>query len=99
MAVDVNDVSKQGFSNIGAPWIRGYHSTTTYYHVNVPNGRSCMYPSSRIMTTASSNHTGGVNVAMMDGSTKFVSQTVDLTAWRAVGTRDGGEVVNMTVFE
>lgn len=99
MAVNVNDITKQGFSDIGAPWIRGYHSTTTYYHVNTPNGRSCMFPSARIMTTASSNHTGGVNVSMLDGSTKFVSQTVDLTVWRGVGTREEGEVVDMSVFE
>jgi len=99
LAVNVTDISKQGFSDVGAPWLRGYHSTTTYYHGNVPNGRSCMFPPSRIMTTAGSSHVGGVNVGIMDGSTKFVTSNLDLTIWRAVGTRGTGEVVDMEAFE
>lgn len=99
MAADLTNVANQGFSDIGAPWLRAYHSTTTYYHVNVPNNRSCMFPSSRIMTTANSNHVGGVNVTMMDNSTKFIPQTIDIRVWRAVGTRDGGEVPDMSAFE
>jgi prepilin-type N-terminal cleavage/methylation domain-containing protein len=85
LAVDVKDITRQGFSDIGAPWIRGYHSTTTYYHINVPNGRSCMYPSSRIMTTANSNHVGGVNVSFMDGSTRFITDRLDISVWQAIG--------------
>ncbi|MCI0681664.1 MAG: DUF1559 domain-containing protein [Gemmataceae bacterium] len=44
--------------------------------------------------TARSYHSGGlVNVLLMDGSVRSVSQNVDLTTWRALGTRAGGEVV------
>ncbi len=96
MAVNVTDLTKQGFSNIGAPWIRGYHSTTEYYHIAVPNGRSCMYPPGRIMTTANSQHTGGVNFALMDGSVRFLPATVDVVTYRAVGTRAGGEVATLS---
>ncbi|HEX6984761.1 MAG TPA: DUF1559 domain-containing protein, partial [Planctomycetaceae bacterium] len=92
-AVDVTDLSKQGVSNVGAPWLWAYHSTTIYWHVAPPNERSCMYPPGRIMTTAGSEHTGGVQVTLLDGSVRFVSDTVDLSVWRAVGTRNGGETV------
>jgi len=43
--------------------------------------------------TARSKHTGGVNVAMGDGSVHFVSDGVSLATWRAVGTMAGGEVI------
>jgi len=42
----------------------------------------------------SSNHPGGVNVAFMDGSVRFVKNSVNLPTWWALGTRNGGEVVS-----
>jgi len=42
--------------------------------------------------TARSFHPGGVNVLMMDGSTRFVSNAIAPATWRALGTRAGGEV-------
>ncbi len=93
LAVNIADLTKQGVSDVGAPWLRPYHSTTMYYHVAPPNSRSCMYPPGRIMTTAMSRHTGGVHVAMCDGATRFVSQTISLPIWRGLGTRAGKEVL------
>ena len=44
--------------------------------------------------TARSYHAGGiVNVGMMDGSVRSVSQGISLPVWRALGTRNVGEVV------
>jgi prepilin-type processing-associated H-X9-DG protein len=40
-----------------------------------------------------SNHTGGVNVLLGDGSVRFVTDGVDLATWRALGTSGLGEVV------
>ncbi len=93
MAVNTNDLSKQGYSNSGAPWLQPYHSTTMYFHVAPPNTRSCMFPPGRIMTTPSSFHTGGVSLALCDGSVRFISDSIDLSLWRALGTRAGNEVV------
>lgn len=91
--VNVLDLTKQGYSNVGAPWIYSYHSASRYYHVTPPNGLSCMYPPGRIATTAGSYHPGGVNLALCDGSIRFVTETIDLLTWRALGSRDVGEPV------
>jgi prepilin-type N-terminal cleavage/methylation domain-containing protein/prepilin-type processing-associated H-X9-DG protein len=92
-AIDWTNLAFQGNSNIGAPWLRGYHSTTSYWHSAPPGSRSCMFPPQRIMTTANSNHTNGVNVLLCDGSVHFVTYSISLNTWRAMGTRDGGEVL------
>lgn len=90
-AMDVTDLSKQGYSNVGGPWLQQYHSTNQYAHVLPPNGRSCMFPPGRIATTANSQHPGGVQITLCDGSVRFVATTVALPAWRAIGSRNGGE--------
>jgi prepilin-type N-terminal cleavage/methylation domain-containing protein/prepilin-type processing-associated H-X9-DG protein len=94
-AINPTNLSYQRVSDVGAPWIQGYHSTTAYFHVAPPGDRSCMFPPGRIATTANSGHANGVNVAMCDGSIRFVTYSVPLDAWRAMGSRSGGEVVNL----
>jgi prepilin-type N-terminal cleavage/methylation domain-containing protein/prepilin-type processing-associated H-X9-DG protein len=42
---------------------------------------------------ARSRHPGGVNVLLCDGSGRFVSDSIDLDTWRALGTSHGGEVL------
>lgn len=88
-----NDLALQGVSNVGAPWLQSYHSTTQYFHTAPPNDRSCMYPPQRVSTTAASYHEGGVFVTFCDGAVKFISENIDLGLWRALGSRDGAEVV------
>jgi prepilin-type N-terminal cleavage/methylation domain-containing protein/prepilin-type processing-associated H-X9-DG protein len=88
-AIDATNLANQFPIFMGAPWINGQH---TYMHVDVPNRRSCGFYPTKASMPASSNHTGGVNLTLCDGSVRFVPQTVDLIVWRAVGTRAGGEV-------
>ncbi|MDO5309195.1 MAG: DUF1559 domain-containing protein [Planctomycetia bacterium] len=38
-----------------------------------------------------SDHSAGVNASMLDGSVRFISDTVNLTAWRAASTINGKE--------
>lgn len=45
------------------------------------------------VVTARSYHSGGVNALRMDGSVRFVTNSISQATWRAMGTRDGGEVV------
>ena len=92
-AIDWTNLVYQGRSTVGAPWLQGYHSTTVYYHSAPPGFRSCMFPPNRIMTTANSKHTGGVNVGLCDGSVRFVNYAISLTTWRALGTRDEGDLL------
>ena len=41
-----------------------------------------------------SNHTGGCNFAMGDGSVRFVRASIDLGVYKAMASGDGGEVVS-----
>ncbi|BBO33324.1 hypothetical protein PLANPX_2936 [Lacipirellula parvula] len=87
----------------GRNWLHGDYSTSRYNHLMPPNSRSCTHGSGGLTavpvneqgtaTTASSNHKGGVNLAMADGSTRFVADGVDPIVWRAAGSRDGEEAV------
>lgn len=44
--------------------------------------------------TARSYHSGGiVNVLLMDGAVRAIGRSIDLTLWRAIGTRNGRELV------
>ncbi len=45
--------------------------------------------------TSRSFHSGVVNVLLMDGSVRTVSNSIDPFAWRAAGTRNGGEVIGL----
>jgi prepilin-type N-terminal cleavage/methylation domain-containing protein/prepilin-type processing-associated H-X9-DG protein len=45
-----------------------------------------------LVVTSRSYHSGGLNASFMDGSVKFVANAVAQATWRALGTRDGGEV-------
>ena len=43
--------------------------------------------------TARSFHTSGVNSLLMDGSVRFINNNITQATWRALGTRNGGEVI------
>jgi prepilin-type processing-associated H-X9-DG protein len=67
----------------------------SYSHTMMPNEKSCHgyegdWYGSNVMA-ATSQHPGGVNVGMADGSVKFQSETIDSNTWWALGTRSGGE--------
>ncbi len=43
---------------------------------------------------ARSQHPGGVNASLCDGSVQFFTDSIDLSIWRALSTTKGGEVVS-----
>ena len=45
------------------------------------------------VVTSRSYHSGVVNVLLMDGSVRSISSSISLATWRALATRNGGEVV------
>jgi prepilin-type N-terminal cleavage/methylation domain-containing protein/prepilin-type processing-associated H-X9-DG protein len=71
-----------------------------YSHTSTPNRKSCVYQDTdgvgqttwEAIITASSAHPGGVNVMFLDGSVKFIKNTVSYATWRAIGTKGGAEV-------
>ncbi len=48
--------------------------------------------------TARSYHAGGVNTLFMDGSVRFIADGVSQAAWRALGTRNGGEAADAGAY-
>jgi prepilin-type N-terminal cleavage/methylation domain-containing protein len=44
-----------------------------------------------LATGAQSYHPGGVNICLLDATVHFISESVDLEVWRALGTRAGRE--------
>jgi prepilin-type processing-associated H-X9-DG protein len=92
-AIDITNLTYQGVSNVGAPWLHGDHSTTIYFHAAPPGARSCMFLSDRVSTTANSAHSRGVNMLLCDGSVRFVPYSISLETWRGLGSREGGEVL------
>ncbi len=88
-------------------WVAGDPRCTIYNHYYAPNDRinpDCVAnfvgtpadPLARStahgFSTARSAHTGGVNALNADGSVRFISDTIDLRIWRAVATRNAGEI-------
>ncbi len=45
--------------------------------------------------TSRSYHVGGVNVALMDGAIKFISDSIELQLWQDMSTRNGREQVTV----
>jgi prepilin-type N-terminal cleavage/methylation domain-containing protein/prepilin-type processing-associated H-X9-DG protein len=82
-------------------WISS--QTSTYSHTQTPNRKSCWYAGLSTggggsmavnVIAASSRHPGGVNTAFMDGSVKFIKDSVNPVTWQAISTPKGGEVVS-----
>ncbi len=48
------------------------------------------------ITAARSRHPGGVNALMVDGSVRFVKDSVNRDVWRASFTRAGGEILSVS---
>jgi prepilin-type N-terminal cleavage/methylation domain-containing protein len=84
----------------GMSWVMGEMCCSTYNHVAPPNGRTCagtgfalgQMRNMPMQVPPSSWHPGGVNVLSGDGGVRFVKESVNITTWRAYGTRNGGEV-------
>ena len=88
------DAHETGFTTTCTPNAKvPYTSGGVTYDVDVQSardGESTTAPTYAAIT-ARSYHPGLVVTAMMDGSVKAVTDDVDLTVWRAAGTRAGGE--------
>jgi prepilin-type processing-associated H-X9-DG protein len=84
----------------GSQWFSGYETFSRYTHVMPPNGNSCGYGNytGGGAFTASSRHSGGVNVLFADGSTRFIKNSVNSVTWWALGSRSGSEVIDASSY-
>src|SRR4029450_4442624 len=75
----------------GRPWIKVALSWMLYNHVLGPNKPSCWSGQApqHAIVSSTSLHSSIVNLARADGSVQAISDTIDLNAWRALGSRDG----------
>lgn len=91
--------SEDRYTASGSTWFDGTFFQTCYNHAIGPNSTipDCViegyYPKMGHFA-ARSNHLGGVHSAMADGSVRFVSDSISLNVWMAIGSRAGGEVVS-----
>lgn len=93
----VGDCGRHNMRGFSWAWSFGPQGGN-YTHNMLPNEKPCFatdqgdwYGSS--ILSASSFHTGGVQLLRADGSVHFVSENVDYDAWVAHGTRAAGEVL------
>lgn len=86
------------FDYTGLQYYRASVTWTAFYtHTMTPNApqRDCVRSSglNKGHQATRSYHSGGVNVLLADGSARWVSDSIALAVWKAVGTRGGNEVV------
>lgn len=91
------------YKYVGQQYYRALNFLTLYGHGLPPNWAKVNPTAQRyncgdsgnanlIHIAAGSFHSGGVNVALADGSIRFVRETIDFTVWQGLGTRANGEV-------
>jgi prepilin-type N-terminal cleavage/methylation domain-containing protein/prepilin-type processing-associated H-X9-DG protein len=96
--------SNANLSNIsGNYWMRGGAADTLFNTVVTPNSQ--VYPWSYCtdatganneceFSKAESDHPGGVNILMADGSVRFAKNSIGQSVWWALGTKANGEVIS-----
>ena len=97
-------MNTQGFSWLSS----GNAEGGGYSHVNTPNSKSCWgtsqenaSPNGTVinelygnMLTATANHSGGVNMSFLDGSVRFIKNSLNPGTYGSVATYRGSEVIS-----
>jgi len=84
----------------GFSWMFGYSTNAFSFTTKLPpNDPLTTNHEPEVWTVqgffaARSNHPGGVNTAMVDGSVRFFSDAIDIDTWLALGTIAGEEVID-----
>ena len=94
----------------GKIWALGERGFTLFNTVVPPNSQLYPWHSCRLgsgssacplcapeasnFVNANSNHPGGCNFAFVDGSVRFIKNSVNMLTYESLGTRAGGEVIS-----
>ncbi|MCA9034290.1 MAG: DUF1559 domain-containing protein [Planctomycetaceae bacterium] len=100
-AADANNIDTcQAFppnsSDLGGVWLGGTPQNNLFSTNRTPNDRrfDCISPNFGCTNFAArSQHVGGAQVILADGSVHFISESISIEVYHALGTRNGGEVV------
>jgi prepilin-type N-terminal cleavage/methylation domain-containing protein/prepilin-type processing-associated H-X9-DG protein len=92
------------FGSSGSQWISGIMAYSLFNTILPPNSNqyrfgACKFRGSGVLegcniVNSQSNHSGGCNFMMADGSVRFIKSTVAQLTYMALGTRGGGEVIS-----
>ena len=104
VAANCDAAANVGTTWIGAQWYGPYTNYQAFNTLLTPNAQSFNCDLNKampghadmdgeVLVAARSNHPGGVVGAMMDGSTRFVSDSIDWETYQAVGSPDDGVIV------
>jgi prepilin-type processing-associated H-X9-DG protein len=94
------------YTQKGSDWLFQHCSNGgCYSHIMTPNKKACFFGGSKTaghptatMVGAGSSHPGGVNVGFLDGSVKFIKDSISQLTWWAIATKAGGEVIDASSF-
>jgi len=95
--------------NVGQRWGWGDTGMTMFNTIVPPNSTQHKWsacrngcgdcsPDSASYVNATSNHSGGCNVAFADGSVRFIKGSVSQRNWMALGTKSNGETLSSSDY-
>ncbi len=84
----------------GREWARGSFIYATFNHFYTPNAKAydCISGNVGGRMAARSYHAGGVNVLFLDGHVQFAKDSINVASWRAIATRNRGEILSADQF-
>jgi len=99
--VSTNNASGLYRGQAGQYWINGMYTYAMMNEIHTPNSQhadcfqgGCGEFDCNGAYTACSQHPGGVNAVLGDGSVQFYSDSIDRSVWWALGSRNGGETIS-----
>jgi len=80
----------------GREWVRGSFIYATFNHYMTPNNKAYDCLSGNVIgrMAARSFHSGGVNTLFLDGHVQFAKDSINVSTWRAIASRNGGELIS-----
>jgi prepilin-type N-terminal cleavage/methylation domain-containing protein/prepilin-type processing-associated H-X9-DG protein len=91
--------------SIGNRWGWGGTGETLFHTIVPPNSKQWAWntcqtcgppcaPSEAPFSNSQSNHPGGCNFTMADGSVRFIKDSINMVTYMGLGTKSGGEVIS-----